>query len=256
FRKMAVLLALFDSFVMVEAEVQDNYSPECCECMYMGTTPLGLEDKSLKKICQRYNGKPRFVTLYDTLGHIPVYSMYEPQLSTVSDFGEMQPFPQGDLHRSFEDAQAVLEDYTNTVNLERGHLNPDEHQSDPNEKAATYTLTNVVPQVREFNIGPWKTHEHTIRHRLNNYCRGTAFVVTGVTTSGNMIRRHNIDRVAERSKLPAYATHGLNEKERPEVVEISVQQLDNFLKSVTFVDKTFQIFYDNCVPPDNGLHMP
>ncbi|XP_041751204.1 endonuclease domain-containing 1 protein-like [Coregonus clupeaformis] len=292
--EQAQALAWVLVLVMVEAEVQENYSPACREFMYMGTPPLGLEDKALKKICQSYNGKPRFVTLYDTFDHIPVYSaytfkrsdgakkvdvpwMYEPQLSTVSDFGEMQPFPQGDLHRSFEDAQAVLEDYSNAVNFERGHLNPDEHQSDPNDKAATYTLTNVVPQVREFNIGPWKTHEHTIRRRLNNYCRGTAYMVTGVTTSGNMIRRHNIDRVAvptylwsayccidydrnapfeERTKFPAYAAHGLNQKERPEVLEMSVQQLENFLKSVTFVDKTFQIFYDNCVPPDNGLHMP
>ncbi|CAB1316159.1 unnamed protein product [Coregonus sp. 'balchen'] len=255
--------------VMVEAEVQENYSPACREFMYMGTPPLGLEDKGLKKICQSYNGKPRFVTLYDTFDHIPVYSAYT--------FKRSDGAKKVDVPWIFEDAQAVLEDYSNAVNFERGHLNPDEHQSDPNDKAATYTLTNVVPQVREFNIGPWKTHEHTIRRRLNNYCRGTAYMVTGVTTSGNMIRRHNIDRVAvptylwsayccidydrnapfeERTKFPAYAAHGLNQKERPEVLEMSVQQLENFLKSVTFVDKTFQIFYDNCVPPDNGLHMP
>uniref|UniRef100_A0A4W5LWD4 Uncharacterized protein n=1 Tax=Hucho hucho TaxID=62062 RepID=A0A4W5LWD4_9TELE len=54
----------------------ENYSPACREFMYMGTPPLGLEGKALKKICQRYNGKPRFVTLYDTFDHIPVYSAY------------------------------------------------------------------------------------------------------------------------------------------------------------------------------------
>lgn len=259
----------------------------------MGTAPRGLEDHTLKKICQYYKGKPRYVTLYDSFDHIPVYSaytfkrsdgskkvdipwMYEPQLSTVSDSREMQPFPLGDIHRRFEDAQAVLNDFSNSVSFERGHLNPDEHQSDPDDKAAAYTLTNVVPQIREFNVGPWNNHEHTIRRRLNNYCRGTAYVVTGVTTSGHMMRRHNQNRVAiptylwsayccidfdhnapfqERSKFPAFASHGLNDKNSNAVLEMSVQQLEDFLKRVTYVDKSFQIFYENCVPPDNSFHM-
>ena len=188
----------------------------------------------------------------------------------------MQPFPPDSLHKSFEDAQAVLEDYSNTVSFERGHLNPDEHQSHPDDKAATYTLTNVVPQIREFNIGLWKQHEHTIRRRLNNYCRGTAYIVTGVTTSGRMIRRHNIDRLAvptylwsayccvdydhnapfeERSKFPAFGSRALNAKRGSEVLEISVQQLENFLKQNTFVDKKFQIFYEDCVP-NNAIMTP
>ncbi|XP_062342144.1 endonuclease domain-containing 1 protein-like [Osmerus eperlanus] len=283
---------LLVALVTVQAEVQAHFSPECKEFMYMGTPPLGLQDQSLKKICQRYNGKPRFATLYDTFDHIPVYSaytfkrsdgfkkmdvswMYEPQLSTVSTGRDMQPFPQGDLHSKFEDAQAVLEDYSNVVNYERGQLNPDEHQADPDDKAATYTLTNVVPQVQEFNNGPWKTQEHTVRQRLNNYCRGTAYVVTGVTTSGHTIRRHNQNRVgiptylwsayccidydhnapfAERSKFPAFAYHGMNVKAST-VQEMSVPDLEGFLKKVTYVDKRFQIFYDNCLPPDNSLHL-
>ncbi|KAL7846330.1 hypothetical protein SRHO_G00213100 [Serrasalmus rhombeus] len=277
----------------VRAEVQADFSPECRLFMYMGTPPRGLEDHGLKKICQRYNGKPRYVTLYDVADHIPVYSaytfkrsdgskkvdvpwMYEPQLSTETGSGEMQPFPPDSLHKSFEDAQAVLEDYSNTVDFERGHLNPDEHQSHPDDKASTYTLTNVVPQIREFNIGLWKQHEHTIRHRLNNYCRGTAYIVTGVTTSGHMIRRYNIDRLAiptflwsayccvdydhnapfeERSKFPAFASRALNAKKGSEVFEISVQELENFLKQNTFVDKKFQIFYEDCVP-NNAIMTP
>lgn len=186
----------------------------------------------------------------------------------------MQNFPPEDVHRGFEDSQAVLEDYSNTVIYERGQLNPDEHQAQPDDKAATYTMTNVVPQVREFNIGPWKDHENTIRRRLNNYCRGTAYVVTGVTTSGHTIRRQNINRLGiptylwsaycctdfdhnapydERAKFPAFASHGLNDRETNNVQEISVQQLEDFLKKVTYVGKSFQMFYDNCVPPGGGL---
>ncbi|XP_075945551.1 endonuclease domain-containing 1 protein-like [Anarhichas minor] len=283
--------------VMAAAEVQEKLSPECKQFLYMGTLPRGLEEQPFKKICQFYEGNPRFVTLYDTINHIPVYSaytfkrsdgskkvdvpwMYEPQLSTVSDSREMQQFPSENVHKNFEDAQAVLDDYSNSVNFERGQLNPDEHQAHPNDKASTYTLTNVVPRAREFNIGPWKNHEHTIRRRLNNYCRGAAYVITGVTTSGQTIRRHNINRLgiptyfwsaycctdfdhnapySERSKFPAFAAHGLNEREDNKVQEMTVRQLEEFLKKVTYVASSFQIFYDNCVPLNSGnsaLHLP
>eukprot|EP00064_Thunnus_orientalis_P022990 superscaffoldBa00008274_g23214 len=254
--------------VMTGAEVQENFSPECKRFLYMGTVPRGIEDQPFKKICQFYEGKPRFVTLYDTINRIPVYSaytfkrsdgsrkvdvpwMYEPQLFTLSGSREMQQFPSENVPNSFGDAQALLDDYSDTVIFERGQLNPEEHQAQPADKAATYTLTNVVPQVRDFSIGPWKEYQHTIRRRLNNYCRGTAYVITGVTTSGHTIRRHNVNRLgiptyfwsayccidfdhnapyAERSKLPAFASNGLNDRENNKVQEMTVQQLEEFLK--------------------------
>lgn len=287
-RKKAEFLLCF-MMMMVGAEVQEKLSPECKQFLYMGTPPRGLEDRALKKICQFYEGHPRFFTLYDTFSHIPVYSayifkrsdgfkkvdvpwMFEPQLSVLSGPREMQPFPPEGMPKSFEDNQAVLDDYSDSVIFERGQLNPDEHQAQPDDKAATYTLTNVVPQVQEFNIGPWKHHEHAIRRRLNNYCRGRAYVVTGVTTSGHMIRRQNINRLgipkylwsayccadydhnapfSERSKFPAFASYGLNDREDNKVQEMTVQHLEEFLKRVTYVDSSFQIFYDNCVPPNS-----
>ncbi|XP_026166920.1 endonuclease domain-containing 1 protein-like [Mastacembelus armatus] len=283
--------------VFTKAEVQENFSPECKQFLYMGTEPRGLEEKPFKKICQYYQGKPRFVTLYDTFSHIPVYSaytfkrsdgskkadvpwMYEPQLSTVSGYREMQQFPSENALTNFEDVQAVLDDYSNTVIFERGQLNPDEHQDYPEDKAATYTLTNVVPQVREFNIGPWKNHEHTIRRRLNNYCRGTAYMVTGATTSGQTIRRYNINRLgipsylwsayccvdfdhnapySERSKFPAFAAYGLNDRENNNVKEMTVQQLEEFLKRGSYASSLFQVFYGNCGHPNSAnsaSHLP
>ncbi|KAF3688586.1 Endonuclease domain-containing 1 protein [Channa argus] len=283
--------------VMAGGEVQEHFTPECKQFLYMGTQPRGLDEQPFKKICQFYAGKPRFVTLYDTYNHIPIYSaytfkrsdgfkkvyvpwMYEPQLSTLSGSREMEQFPSERVHKSFEDVQAVLDDYSDTVMFERGQLNPDEHQADPDDKAATYTLTNVVPQVREFNIGPWAHHEHIIRRRLNNYCRGTAYMVTGITTSGHTIRRNNINRLgiptylwsayccvdfdhnapfSERSKFPAFAAYGLNDRENNKVQEMTVQQLEEFLKRVTYVSSSFQIFYDNCMPlgsANRASHLP
>lgn len=53
-----------------------NHVERCKDSLYMGTPPRGFRDVSLKKICQRYADKPRFVTLYDPKNRIPVYSAY------------------------------------------------------------------------------------------------------------------------------------------------------------------------------------
>uniref|UniRef100_A0A3Q3A852 Endonuclease domain-containing 1 protein-like n=1 Tax=Kryptolebias marmoratus TaxID=37003 RepID=A0A3Q3A852_KRYMA len=261
--------------------VEKELSPECREFLYMGTPPTGLEHHSVKYICQFYNKKPRYVTLYSTEDHIPIYSaytfkrsdgekcvdvpwMYEPQqLSTSFDTSEMQPFPRGYMHMNFEDAQAILDDYANTILYERGTLNPDEHQNEPDDKASTYTLTNVVPMAPDVNNRVWNEQEHVIRKRLNNYCHGKAHIVTGITTSGKMIRRENMNRIAvptylwsayccvdydhnapftERYKFPSFAHYGLNEDENNEVVEIPVTKLKEFLTRTTFVNQNFQIF--------------
>ncbi|XP_047433816.1 endonuclease domain-containing 1 protein-like [Mugil cephalus] len=270
----------------VRGRVERELSPECRQFLYMGTPPSGLVHHSLQFICQRYNKKPRYVTLYNTADRIPIYSaytfkrtdgekcadvpwMFEPQLSTTSETEEMQPFPRGYMHMNFEDAQAVLDDYTNAILYERGTLNPDEHQDDPDDKAATYTLTNVVPMVPYFSDAVWNRQAHIIRRRLNNYCRGTAYVVTGVTTSGKMIRRDNMNRIAvptylwsayccvdfdhntpynERYRFPSFAYYALNDPGTTGVVEVSVQKLKEFLRRTTYVNQNFQIFVGDCIP--------
>lgn len=198
--------------------------------------------------------------------HLP-WVCLSAQLSTTSDTDEMQPFPRSYMHMNFEDAQAVLDDYTNAIFYERGTLNPDEHQDEPDDKAATYTLTNVVPVVPDVNNLVWDKLEHITRKRLNNYCRGRAHIVTGVTTSGKMIRRENMNRIAvptylwsayccvdfdhntpysERYKFPSFAYYGLNEEENNEMVEVTVPKLEEFLKKTGFVSQNFQIFVGDC----------
>lgn len=53
-----------------------NHVERCKDSLYMGTPPRGIFGANLKKICQRYADKPRFVTLYDSKKRIPVYSAY------------------------------------------------------------------------------------------------------------------------------------------------------------------------------------
>ncbi|XP_062849652.1 endonuclease domain-containing 1 protein [Trichomycterus rosablanca] len=274
--------------MFIQAAVVDdfNHVDRCKDSLFRGTPPRGYLKKSLKKICQRYEGAPRFVTLYDAQKHIPVYSaytfkksdgeksvdfpwMFEPQLASDDASGDMQPFTQYSyMANNFEDSQAVLEDYTDMIRYERGQLNPDQHQSNPLDKVATYTLTNVVPQIKEFSNGPWAAHQQLIRKRLNNYCHGKAYIITGVTTSGSMIRHNNLDRVAipeymwtayccteydrnapysERYKFPAFGAYGLNDRVNNNLLEVPVKNLENFLRNRMEVDKNFQIFYNDCM---------
>ncbi|XP_072515251.1 endonuclease domain-containing 1 protein-like [Salminus brasiliensis] len=269
--------------------VQDfNHVERCKDSLYMGTPPRGYLNRAYKKICQRLKDRPRYVTLYDPHRHMPIYSgytfkksdgeksvdqpwMYEPQLASSLGSSNMEPFSQFGNFRMLMDSQATLEDFVDVVQYERGHLNPDQHQADPVDKAATYSLTNVVPQIREFNVGPWAQHEDRLRQRLNNYCRGTAYVVTGTTTAGNMIRRNNNDRVGipeymwtaycctdfdhnapylERYRFPAFGAYGLNDRVNNAVVEVPLKTLEKFLKGRMDVDKNFQIFFNDCVPDE------
>ncbi|KAM6970009.1 endonuclease domain-containing 1 protein-like [Aplochiton taeniatus] len=287
----AALVVLMGLPLAWSGVVEDfNHVQRCKDSLYMGTPPRGyLGSPSLQRICQRLGDKPRYATLYDRRRHTPLYSaytfkksdgeksvdqpwMYEPQLTSGRGSSNMEPFPpSGSSHMALMESQAVLEDFADVVQYERGHLNPDQHQADPLDKAATYTLTNVVPQVREFNAGPWAHHRELLRQRLNNYCRGTAHVVTGTTSTGNMIRRNNQDRVGipeymwtayccpdfdrnapylERYRFPVFGAYGLNDKVNNAVVEVSIKTLEKFLKSRMDVDKNYQLFYNDCVPDD------
>lgn len=75
---LAVLLILGCMRESQAGVVEDfNHVERCKDSLYMGTPPRGyLLSNFLKKLCQRYEDKPRFVTLYDPHKHIPVYSAY------------------------------------------------------------------------------------------------------------------------------------------------------------------------------------
>ncbi|MBN3320410.1 ENDD1 protein, partial [Atractosteus spatula] len=279
-----LLVFIAASVSVVRASVGETFR-ECKQFMYKGTPPAGLTDDSLLKICQHYNNRPRFATLYDAKKRIPVYSaytfkksdgekrvnfpwMYEPQLSSMTGTNNMQPFPRGGSEVRIEESQAILQDYSDAILYERGPLNPDQHQASPSDKAATYTLTNIVPQVKEFYNRHWSAYIDSVRKRFNNYCNGKAYVVTGVTTSGNMIRRENTDRVGipkyiwsayccpnydlnapydVRYKFPTFAAYGLNEMVNNFVTEVSPRKLETLLKREMNVDQDFQLFYRDCV---------
>ncbi|XP_066538267.1 endonuclease domain-containing 1 protein-like [Hoplias malabaricus] len=252
----------------------------------MRTPPSGIKGGNLKRICQHYGDKPRYATLYDSSRRVALYSaytfkksdgqrrmdtpwMYEPQLDSEEESGNMRTLPPSDKPEPLiEESQAVLEDYVDAVEFERGPLNPDQHQAESQDKAATYTLTNVVPQITDFMEGSWAAYLDRTRRRLNNFCRGVSYVVTGVTISGLTIRRGGQDRLAipkyiwsayccprydrnspyeVRYMFPSYAAYGLNEIVGHSVVEVPLKALESFLKNQTGMDRDLSIFFQSCV---------
>lgn len=74
--KRALWIILFLPVLSATVVEDFNHIERCKSSLYMGTAPQGILSTKLKKICQRYEDLPRYVTLYDPDTHIPVYSAY------------------------------------------------------------------------------------------------------------------------------------------------------------------------------------
>ncbi|CAN9509464.1 unnamed protein product [Ophioblennius macclurei] len=260
--------SLLTASLLAGATLSDDFKG-CGHFFYMQTPPAGITGAELRRICQRYAGQTRYATLYDGRRRIPLYSayvfhksdgrrrmdtpwMYEPQLVSLAEGGDMRPLPLADgVASPIEASQAVLEDYVDAVEFRRCSLNPDLHHADPGDKSSTYTLTNVVPMTSESRDRSWTPYLDAIRRRLNNFCHGPAFVVTGVTVSGVAIRRDGRDRLSVpkhlwlayccsrfdrnapydvRFMFPGYGGYASNEASGDGVAEVPLEMLEKFLK--------------------------
>ncbi|XP_067380510.1 uncharacterized protein [Channa argus] len=150
-----------------------------------------------KAICQTYHGVRKFVTLYDTKNKIPVLSAYkytgseggrpkkdvwkiEPQLEDSKSDKNMKESGRADYNN-----QASDNNYRNNENYSRGHLFPSSYAHDENGKESTCTLTNIVPQVQDFNERSWNRMESCVKCVLERHCRKNndafpeAYLLTG-----------------------------------------------------------------------------
>lgn len=89
------------------------------------------------------------------------------------------PTPPAHLKQKVVESQAVQNDFINST-YTRGHLNPSQHHNDTVMRRATFTLTNVVPQLAGSNSGPWAKLENNVSKILGEHCLGEAYIVTGV----------------------------------------------------------------------------
>uniref|UniRef100_A0A668ASG1 Uncharacterized protein n=1 Tax=Myripristis murdjan TaxID=586833 RepID=A0A668ASG1_9TELE len=184
------LLAFTGGWILCRADVGD-FTP-CLQFFYNSWPPKGLAGTP---VCQRFCNQYHFATLYNRQRRSPWFSAYlysvptgkrpkaswkfEPQLAYPAADGNMIPFPPGPVDQNVVESQAVELDYINST-YTRGHLNPSLHHQSHEDRASTFTLTNVVPQKAGSNDGPWEVLEQTINETLAAYCLGEAYIVTGI----------------------------------------------------------------------------
>lgn len=111
---------------------------------------------------------------------------------------DMEPFDPLNVDQNVKESQAVPEDYKNS-NYTKGHLNPSMHQKTEEDRKATFTLTNIVPQKKGSNSGPWNLLENEVLKKFNLYCNGSMYVITGALPYKYCDRRIN-----NRVSVPEY----------------------------------------------------
>lgn len=207
------------------------------------------------------------------------------QLAYSGADGNMIPFPPGPLDPNVVESQAVKPDYINST-YSRGHLNPSLHHQTHEDRSATFTLTNVVPQKAGSNDGPWEVLEQSVNQTLEAFCLGEAYIVTGVMPYRGEERWLKKHRVAVPEYLwsayccpsynkslpkelegafPTYAAVGRNDRSSTEEVvpvnpaakkqfrgydvrRMSLETLEMYLRER--FQMTISVFYDRCSGSD------
>ncbi|XP_026547851.1 endonuclease domain-containing 1 protein-like [Notechis scutatus] len=201
-----IFLSLAPSFLLpATGEVVQSF--KTCNQFFLDEKPPKLRPMNPARICQRYRNQYRFATMYDKTWHIPMYSAYkynpgagersedwmiEPQLALPGDHNRKSMELEstcGINQTLLERSQAVDQDYRAAVRQDRGHLAPSSHQPDQDSKAATFTLTNIVPQFSALNQGQWREYEE---HINTDGCRETYILVGAVPGNNTINNRVNV----------------------------------------------------------------
>ncbi|CAN0417222.1 unnamed protein product [Lampetra planeri] len=231
---MAALLFLITSLalsvLLTRAKVVNDFQRGACEdFFYKKLQPRVTNCRWCNKICQTYNDRSRFATLYNPNSRIPVYSAYKYEHSSRS-LCEGEPnkrrvwFVEPQVtNRNFSNnmapeisvmgvayMQAVNEDYVVT-SYDRGHLNPSSYHCDE-ERTATFTLTNAVPLDRSFNGMKWSKYQNDSQYIVKEKCPSpsVAYFITGAIPSKFKIpidpddALENETRAYDRVTIPDY----------------------------------------------------
>ncbi|KAI5108651.1 endonuclease domain-containing 1 protein-like [Silurus meridionalis] len=217
--------------------------------------PTVFTGHQYKKICQHWNNKYRFATVYDTERRIPVYSAYtfsqenktirseewkiEPQLEDFEEYKdkrEMIDSPRDEKTVNKINYQAVDLDFSGTI-YTRGHVFPNHHAADQDQADSTFTLTNITPQTEDSN-GKWAEQVETpMLKELNDSCRldqnHLAYIVTGVVPGEKWIRITRNKKETENGiNIPSYYWSAFCCKDKKDIKKLVfgayLAQLDNF----------------------------
>ncbi|KAM4564973.1 uncharacterized protein V3H82_014068 [Fundulus diaphanus] len=155
------------------------------------------------------NNKPESSRV-DKKRHRPCWKI-EPQLEDETADKNMQP-----VNNSMEyDHQAGNVDYKNSTIFDRGHIFPRFYASTDDDKKSTFTLTNIVPQVKSFNQGSWNKMEWFVKCVMEKYCNNSngrieGFVVTGAQPSNGSFLNNRVN--VPSALWSAFCCYNANEK--------------------------------------------
>ncbi|XP_072252443.1 endonuclease domain-containing 1 protein-like [Leuresthes tenuis] len=292
----AALLLLLSGFGnLVMGEISDNNFSKCKQFFYKNAPPegKGITGKEYVPICQYYKGEYHFATLYNEKEYVPLYSaykvstgggqrlnywMYEPQVCEKTNQSTILPSFKNLLERKEDDPemkeiqvkqklknQADDEDYKRS-GYTKGHLNPCMHQGSQNQRDATFTLTNAVPQHKESNTKTWVKYEKKVLNLYNKNCNKEMYVITGAIKYFQKIKKKvSVPEYmwsayccpsftpSDDNKFATYAVMGRNNKNSGrdvvnktgyEIEEMTLETLENKLQKLLSTKIT--LFYRHC----------
>uniref|UniRef100_A0A8C8S4J8 Endonuclease domain-containing 1 protein-like n=1 Tax=Pelusios castaneus TaxID=367368 RepID=A0A8C8S4J8_9SAUR len=254
----------------------------CRAYFYQGIMPSGFDVNIHRnaQICQRYNRKFHFATLYDKTNRIPQWSAYilrrcprllafwtKPTCSDVVCPQLWDPYETVEMTTEngstltltqLRSSQAVNEDYEYT-SYDRGHLNPYFFQSG-DDRTATLTLTNAVPMEPYFNRIRWHKLEKNLKRQLTGNCiseGGTPYLVTGAVPSDSEKIPYNRVSVPSHIWTAVCCDHADNNRKfsfaflaenqvESKLQIIHVEQLNSELSRFYRTSKQISVFVDNC----------
>ncbi|XP_053729325.1 endonuclease domain-containing 1 protein-like [Synchiropus splendidus] len=275
---LVTLVPLLLILALANADVVEQFEdiPDCMKYFYMEKVPeWGVSTFGAARLCQRFNNRYHFATLYDTNHRIAVYSAYkfepsngggrekrwfvEPQLVNKNWQADMRDgywLGKENPGVYLGEKQALNEDYTHS-GFDRGHLNPNGHHAVPGRNA-TFTLTNVIPQNPKLNQNSWRIHESQLTDLFREKCSQAYVLVGAIPSASNWIIKNGVRRV----NIPDYIWNAyccLDNNGRPvqsggakarntedNVVErLSLEDLGSFLQQ--FSNKPAgALFHNNC----------
>ncbi|NWR26387.1 ENDD1 protein, partial [Emberiza fucata] len=267
---LLLLQVLASCLRLGHSEVEASFAL-CREFFYDGIPPNNaLNPDNPAWICQRFRNSSYYATLYDRDRRIPVYSAYiyqprttekppewwmvEPQVNKNVKLKDMER--ESDLINKhmftlaqIEESQAVLHDYQELKNLDRGQLNPSRHMGSQNSKMATFTLTNVVPQDSSLNKGQWNIYESKTMPQHTKGCT-TTYVITGAVPGKTYVSQERVNKPSHIWSAacclvgtePTSAWGAIAENNKNEVKTITLGELEERLTelygdTVTLFDK-------------------
>uniref|UniRef100_A0A6J0UYG5 Endonuclease domain-containing 1 protein-like n=1 Tax=Pogona vitticeps TaxID=103695 RepID=A0A6J0UYG5_9SAUR len=266
-----LLLFLLSAAACCLVPAKGEVGPDFTNCLefFLDKMPpqVSLAPPNAARICQFYKNAYRFATLYDREKRIPIYSAYKCKQGKGQRYEGWMIEPQlvdPNLGKSMADEwdtnmaaaeieknQAVLEDYRHALNIGKGHLNPVCHQPDEDSRAATFTLTNVVPQFSKLNQEAWANYENRIKKEAH-VCKDL-YVITGVVPGDEYISDGRVNKpshiwsaaccVHEKGRRTSWAAIAKNDENH--VKEESLEKLKKELAELYGMGKV-DLFNNAC----------